>query len=759
MVLDIPLKSKPKVSMAAPFEGSVMVGTGLPQGWPLSRLRSPRTAVLSRLDVSSSRNEGSNYKLARTYSETEANNFDAETGHRLFDDGKIRTKPSRASSPMRNGYDSRSSSRTRSSNRLYTRSHTSLINSDAGCFMGLEDEYIPGLNFSDVILNWNRPLLDHSAGNSRDVSYLDLKQLHAKVAPQPIQSRAQMFPKETFDSTSKMDHENDPIKKKFKGSSESSGQVSFEAILASLPSNFNDLPYSQRRKMVKDFSDSIDYPQFSQFAKSFMSNSFGLGGRSSDPTSVARNGSFIRRSRRNSANTIAGRLLALSLSLDLKKLESPSKTNVDEKGAYVLDHQLGKVIGFGAWGIIRECTSKSGLVRAVKIVKSTKVSDQSEKLHNPKVLQVFRKEIEIWKQLNHPHILPLIDSLETESMIFCLTNRVNGGTLFDLVSRWGHFDEGVDNTSGPIRYNIEAQRKRLCTTGRCAQQIVDALSYMHNDLGIVHGDLKLENVLISDINSENLELILCDFGMSRVFNPRLSRTLSGDNFSFASRSKSSFAANRRPYNGPDSVNSKSLFSDDSKLGILQLFRPSGLCSVSLSSSHSDISKSSVHKIMSGDKALHSEIDSDLPHLHIGLLPYASPELLSPLPPPLGPSADVWALGVLIYTMTVGRLPFQHPYEPRLRAMITAGKIRKKELRQSALVERVIDDDSDSTSSLIDMTRKAEVKRVQMDWLSHDQTEFEWLSELVECCLERDITKRWDLFAISSSLQLHISTST
>ncbi|KAM9925389.1 hypothetical protein OXX59_003914 [Metschnikowia pulcherrima] len=163
--------------------------------------------------------------------------------------------------------------------------------------------------------------------------------------------------------------------------------------------------------------------------------------------------------------------------------------------------------------------------------------------------------------------------------------------------------------------------------------------------------------------------------------------------------------------------------------------------------------------MSGDKASHSEIDSDLPHSHIGSLPYASPELLSPSPPPLGPSADVWALGVLIYTMTVGRLPFQHPYEPRLRAMITAGKIRKKELRQSALVERVIDDDSDSTSSLIDMTRKAEVKRVQMDWLSHDQTEFEWLSELVECCLERDITKRWDLFAISSSLQSHISTST
>ena len=63
------------------------------------------------------------------------------------------------------------------------------------------------------------------------------------------------------------------------------------------------------------------------------------------------------------------------------------------------------------------------------------------------------------------------------------------------------------------------------------------------------------------------------------------------------------------------------------------------------------------------------IDSGLPHSHIGSLPYASPEILQPSPPPLGPSADVWAFGVLMYAMIVGRLPFQHHYEPRLRATL------------------------------------------------------------------------------------------
>ncbi|MGD2215485.1 MAG: serine/threonine-protein kinase [Gemmatimonadales bacterium] len=102
----------------------------------------------------------------------------------------------------------------------------------------------------------------------------------------------------------------------------------------------------------------------------------------------------------------------------------------------------------------------------------------------------FLREISITAQLNHPHILPLLDSGEADSFLYYVMPYVSGGSLR---RRMG------DETRLPLEAVL-----------RIARQVAAALDVAHRH-GVAHRDVKPENILFS----EGLAVV-ADFGIAKA---------------------------------------------------------------------------------------------------------------------------------------------------------------------------------------------------------------------------------------------------
>ncbi len=102
----------------------------------------------------------------------------------------------------------------------------------------------------------------------------------------------------------------------------------------------------------------------------------------------------------------------------------------------------------------------------------------------------FLREIEIAAQLNHPHILTLIESGEVGDLLYFVMPFVAGESLRELISR---------------RHRIG-----LDTTVTLVREVADALSYAHRR-GVVHRDVKPENILLSESHA-----VVTDFGIAKA---------------------------------------------------------------------------------------------------------------------------------------------------------------------------------------------------------------------------------------------------
>jgi eukaryotic-like serine/threonine-protein kinase len=111
--------------------------------------------------------------------------------------------------------------------------------------------------------------------------------------------------------------------------------------------------------------------------------------------------------------------------------------------------------------------------------------------HNPDQLERFRREARAVAQLNHPHIVQVIDAGEDDAMPFIVFEYVEGETLKERIRRFGRLP-----IPEALAYAIEIAR---------------ALGAAH-DRGIVHRDVKPQNILVDEEGSGKVT----DFGIART---------------------------------------------------------------------------------------------------------------------------------------------------------------------------------------------------------------------------------------------------
>jgi hypothetical protein len=146
-------------------------------------------------------------------------------------------------------------------------------------------------------------------------------------------------------------------------------------------------------------------------------------------------------------------------------------------------YEIAALLGVGGMGeVYRARDVRHDRLVAVKVL--------SQKTPLPGGAERFFREIRIAAQLTHPHILPLIDSGESDGVLFFVMPYIEGETLRQRMVRSGQL---------PIPESI-----------RVLRDVTDALAYAHAR-GVIHRDVKPENVLLSDRHA-----LVSDFGIAKA---------------------------------------------------------------------------------------------------------------------------------------------------------------------------------------------------------------------------------------------------
>ncbi|NWY97893.1 HUNK kinase, partial [Loxia curvirostra] len=150
------------------------------------------------------------------------------------------------------------------------------------------------------------------------------------------------------------------------------------------------------------------------------------------------------------------------------------------------NYLVGKMINKGSFAKVME-----GLHIPTGEKVAIKVIDKRKAKQDYYVLKNMKREPRIHQMIQHPNIVQLYETLETDNSYYMVMELCLGGDLLDRI----------------------CDKKRLVEqeVRRYIRQILSAVEHLHCQ-GIVHRDLKIENFLLDENN--NIKII--DFGLSNT---------------------------------------------------------------------------------------------------------------------------------------------------------------------------------------------------------------------------------------------------
>ena len=183
-----------------------------------------------------------------------------------------------------------------------------------------------------------------------------------------------------------------------------------------------------------------------------------------------------------------------------KKFKEEMKLNVqtqtlieEQRGDPSKKYKVVKRLGDGSYGIVYSVVNiQNRAIAAMKKIEKVKENEIDD--------MEIKNEIDILKKLDHPNIVKIYEFYNTLTDFYIVTEYCKKGELYSYIKR-----SYSENQLAVLFY-----------------QVFSGLYYLH-DHHILHRDLKLENIMISDIEKDlktkedYFWIKIIDFGTAKIF--------------------------------------------------------------------------------------------------------------------------------------------------------------------------------------------------------------------------------------------------